>query len=147
MTIVISRLTERNIEVRGDPSYRNKACPQEGAEQITLFNELRAKYPKLADVAIHPKNEGKRFGWQANADRMMGSLNTGASDVIIPGFPTCIVELKRQDRTCSSIEDDQIEYLVAGQDLGCWVCVALGWQAALDFIAEWYQANYENFAG
>ena len=124
------------LRVVGDQSYRNKDCPREEAEQITFFAELRKRHPGLWSVAIHPKNEGRRTAQQANRDRATGSLNKGASDVIIPCCQPIIIEMKRQDHTVSSWEDGQQEYLESAQTLGARVCVALGWRAAMQFVDE-----------
>ena len=91
---------------------------------------------KLWSIAIHPKNEGRRTAQQANRDRATGSLNKGASDVIIPCCTPIIIEMKRQDHTMSSWEDEQQEYLESAQTLGSRVCVALGWRAAMQFVDE-----------
>ena len=124
------------LRVVGDQSYRNKDCPREEAEQITFFAELRKKHPALWSIAIHPKNEGRRTAQQANRDRATGSLNKGASDVIIPCCQPIIIEMKRQDHTMSHWEDGQQEYLAYAQTLGARVCVALGWRAAMQFVDE-----------
>ena len=122
------------IRVVGDQSYRNKDCPREEAEQITFFAELRKRHHLLWSIAIHPKNEGRRTAQQANRDRATGSLNKGASDVIIPCSPPIIIEMKRQDHTASSWEEGQQEYLAHAQTLGARVCVALGWRAACSLL-------------
>src|SRR5690554_7745661 len=94
----------------GDRSYRG-SCPQEGAEQVTFFNRLRKEHPDTwGRLAIHPKNEGKRRGGQFQQlarDKAMG-LSPGASDIIIPGSPAFIVEMKRRDHTQSTWQPGQL---------------------------------------
>jgi len=123
----------------GDRSYRG-SCPQEGAEQVTFFNRLRKEHPDTwGRLAIHPKNEGKRRGGQFQQlarDKAMG-LSPGASDIIIPGSPAFVVEMKRQDHTQSSWQPGQLAYLEAAKDAGCFVGVALGWEGAWMAFQEW----------
>lgn len=135
-------IRERGIEIVGDTAWRG-VCDVEDAELVTYFNQLNKLLPQVRACALHIPNEKKRNHGQLQIDRAKGSLNTGASDIVVPGFPTLIIELKRQDHTESSISSDQLDYLAAAQKLDCWVCVALGWRAALDFTVRWYDTNYE----
>lgn len=124
------------IPVYGDTSYRGD-CPFESAEHATFFAELRRSHPEIyGRIAIHPKNEGKRYKYQAARDHVMG-LSKGAPDIIIPGQKTFCCELKRQDHTKSRLGKDQKEWLLAAQDAGAFVCVALGWEAAMEAFLEW----------
>lgn len=127
------------LRVYGDTSYRGD-CPLEGAEQVTFFQQLRKAYPdSYGLLAIHPKNEGKRRGAQFQQlarDKAMG-LSPGAADIVIPGRQTFIMEVKRRDHTKSSWQDGQLPYLKAAQDAGCFVGVALGWEAAWEAFREW----------
>lgn len=125
-----------DITVFGDPRYRGE-CPAEGAEQITFFNSLPQD---LRAIAIHPRNEGKRTHQQVKWQKADGTITKGASDIIIPGAPAFICELKRQDHTKSRWQDGQVEYLLACQAAGCFVCVALGWRAAIDAVKQWQMA-------
>lgn len=124
------------LPVYGDMDYRNKKCPQESAEQITFFNTLRREYPELGLIALHPRNEGNRTHQQAAREKAEG-MTAGASDIIIPGSPAFVCELKRQDHTCSRWQDGQLEYLEAAKNNGAFVCVALGHKAALEALQEW----------
>ena len=125
--------------VYGDLSYRGQ-CPPESAEQITFFTELRKQYPDtLGRLALHPKNEAKRKGKDFTAlsrDKAMG-LSPGASDIIIPGNPAFICELKRRDHTKGAWQSEQIPYLEAAHKEGAFACVALGWKAAWAALQEW----------
>lgn len=55
---------------------------------------------------------------------------TGAVDIVIPGNPSFVCELKRRDHTLSKIHDEQVEYLHAAKEAGAFVCIALGADAA-----------------
>lgn len=124
------------IPVYGDISYRGD-CPTESAEQITFFSELRRRYPHtLGVVAVHIKNEGRRTHGQAQWQHAEG-LTKGAADIIIPGATAFVCELKRQDHTKSRFQDGQERYLLAAQDAGAFVCVALGWKAAMEAVEAW----------
>ena len=126
-----------NIPLYGDPNWRGP-CPAETAEAVTLFQAVRAQWPNtLGKLAVHIKNEGKRRHGQVSWDKAQG-LVKGASDVMIPGSPAFVCELKRRDRTKSKISKEQIEYLEAAQENGAWVCIALGWEASFEAVKEWH---------
>lgn len=122
------------IKVFGDVNYRNKKSPSESAEQITFFNEIR-KTP-LGAIAIHVRNEGKFTIGQVQKQKAEG-MTTGAPDIIIPAKISFLCEMKRKDHTLSKWQKGQQEYLIAAQELGAFVCVALGHAAALEAVAEW----------
>jgi len=121
-----------DIPVFGDKSKRGKV-PSEAAEQVTFFAQLRKLHPDLAAIALHPRNEGKRHYAQTNKEKSEG-MNAGASDIIIPCNPPFVCELKRQDHTKSRWQANQVEYLKACKKQGAFVCVALGYAAALEAL-------------
>jgi hypothetical protein len=133
-----------DIKIYGDTSYRGQ-CPPETAEQVTFFARIRKKYPDYGAVAIHPRNEGKRNYLQIASEKAEG-LTKGATDIIIPGSPAFVCELKRRDHTKSSIHKEQEEYLYAAKRLGCFVCIALGVDAAEEAFTE-YLAGREKSVG
>ena len=127
------------LKTYGDTSYRGD-CPLEDAELMTFFNELRIKYPDIAKVAIHPDNEGLILGAAHNAhikQKAKGAIRNGAADIIICGCPTFVCEMKRQDHTKSKWQDGQLDFLQTSQKLGAFVCVALGYEAALQALNDW----------
>ncbi len=109
-------------------------CPLEAAEQVTVINYIRKKCPNV----LHPRNEGKRNRNQIELEKAEG-LIAGASDVIIPGSPSFVCELKRKDRTKSTVSKVQIDFLKWCKELGCFVCVAYGHKAALEAFNDWYR--------
>lgn len=129
------------ISVFGDKKYRGD-CPLEDADLITFFNQLRKKYPLLADVALHIKNEGKRNVRQVQRDRAKGALNSGASDIVIVGAPAFVCELKRKDHTKSTITAEQVTFLNNAENSGAFVCVALGWEAAMIAVDTYLECHY-----
>lgn len=127
------------IKVYGDTSYRGN-CPKEVLEQVTFFGRLRREYPDtLGLIAFHVRNEGKRNHLEAATHKAEG-MTTGAADIIIPGAPTFICELKRRDHTKSSISNEQVAFLRAAQAAGSTVCIALGvdaaWEALHAYLAR-----------
>lgn len=131
------------LSVFGSQDYRGE-CPQELAEQITFFQWLQRSYPDLHRIAVHPRNEGKRTYHQARMQRLEGSLNVGASDVIIPGRVSFVCEIKRQDHTKSRWQKGQLEYLEAAHNAGAFVCVALGAQAAMEALECYITQTMKN---
>lgn len=125
------------IKVYGDPNYRDKKCPREAAEQVTFFNQLRKAYPNTYGlVAVHNRNEGKKTVAQVAKEKMEGMVS-GAPDVMIPGAPSFLCELKRKDRTLSALQEGQMPYLEAAQRMGAFCCIAFGWEAAWEAFEEW----------
>lgn len=121
-------------------AYRGK-CKKEQAEQIDVFAWLRFHHPALAAIAVHPKIEGKRTYGQAHFDKKDGSINKGASDIIIPCSPPFVCELKRADHTKSKWQEGQIDYLLGCEKLGAFVCVALGLEGFKQAIEEYLKAT------
>lgn len=126
-----------DIKIYGDINHRDKNCRKEWAEQKEFFGFLKEQKPRWYEIAIHPKNEGKRTGRQAQIDAEQGALNTGASDIIIPARIPFICEVKCIDHTASKISKDQLRYLRACRDEGAFTCIALGCRAAWQALLEW----------
>lgn len=128
------------IPLYGDSKYRNKNCPKESLSQITFVNSIRSQYPdSYGLILIHPENEGKLINGQFSAvskSRAMG-MSPGASDIIIPGNPAFVCEIKRADRTLSDITQEQLDYLYAAKTAGAFVCIALGHEAAMNAFNQW----------
>jgi len=47
--------------------------------------------------------------------------------------------MKRQDHTKSKWQPGQLEYLEAAHYAGAFVCVALGWEAAMEAVEDWLE--------
>jgi len=125
-----------NIAVYGDQTYKGE-CPSEGVEQVTFFTRLRMRYPdSWGIIAIHPRNEGIRTWAKAAIEKAEG-MAKGAADIIIPGSPSFVCEIKRRDHSKSKWQDGQQEYLNAAQKAGSFVCVALGADAAILAFEEY----------
>jgi hypothetical protein len=126
------------LKVYGDLSFRlpRNQLPSEIDEQITVFNNLRRDYPQLAKIAMHVRNEGKKTPQAVMREKAEGMVS-GAADIVIPARQTFVCELKKRDHTKSHWQPLQLEYLEACHHAGAFVCVALGYEAALEAIAEW----------
>ena len=128
-----------HIQVFGDVCFMGD-CPTEDAELITFFNELAKLYPSLAKVAIHPDNEGLVLGsghLHHARQKAKGAIKKGAADIVICGNPTFVCEMKRQDHTKSRWQDGQLEFLEYGLKNGAFVCIALGYESALEAVKDW----------
>ncbi|HMY00149.1 MAG TPA: hypothetical protein PKC44_10295 [Agitococcus sp.] len=128
-----------HIQVFGDVCFMGD-CPTEDAELITFFNELAKLYPSLAKVAIHPDNEGLVLGsghLHHARQKAKGAIKKGAADIIICGNPTFVCELKRRDHTKSRWQDGQLDFLEYGLKNGAFVCIALGYESALEAVKDW----------
>lgn len=124
-----------------DSGYRGD-CPKESSEQKHLVKEIRSRFPKtIGKVLFHVENEGKRGYGQANYARQQGQTK-GASDLIIPGNPSCVIELKRRNKSLSKVSKEQHDFLVATHELGAFACLCYGAAEALkavdDYINEYY---------
>ena len=128
-----------HIQVFGDVCFMGD-CPTEDAELITFFNELAKLYPSLAKVAIHPDNEGLVLGsghLHHARQKAKGAIKKGAADIVICGNPTFVCELKRRDHTKSRWQDGQLDFLEYGLKNGAFVCIALGYESALEAVKDW----------
>jgi len=127
------------LRVYGDLAFRG-ACPKEDVEQASFFGRIRREYPETWGVlALHPRNEGLLVGGQFHAIRKHRAegMTAGAPDIVIPGSPAFLCELKRQDHTKSAWQEGQQAYLAAAMAAGAFACVALGAAAAWSALAEW----------
>lgn len=128
------------LMVYGDQTYQGP-CPKEDVEQVSLFNRIRKEYPdSWGRLALHPRNEGLKEKGQFSTvmKHAAEGMTPGASDVIIPGAPSFVCEIKRRDHTLSSWQPGQVDYLEAAHNAGAFACVALGaigaWQAFIAWV-------------
>lgn len=124
------------LNVVGDKNFRGN-CPSEAAELMTFFNVVRTDFKNIP--ALHIRNEGKRSNIQSAIEKAQG-MHPGAADIIIPGSPTLVIELKRQDHTKSKWQPYQLDFLRDSIMLGARVSVCLGHRAALQEFIEWHRS-------
>lgn len=133
----------KEIQVYGTPS---KEFYTEGNEQITFVNLIRRDYPDTyGKIITHVKNERQLRGSQFSAiarDRAMGQVK-GCSDIIIPGNPAFVCEIKSRSAR-AKISDEQIEYLLAAKECGAFACVAIGYAGAIEAFNDWLKINKNN---
>jgi hypothetical protein len=132
------------IPIFGNLDYRGAICLREDAEQKQFFATLRAIYPKTWGViATHVPNEMGGDSVVRTIRAKAVGLTPGACDIIIPGNPTFCCEMKRRNSQKSHTNKSQIDYLVAAQAAGAFVCYALGSDAALEAFSVWREALNE----
>lgn len=127
-------------KVYGDLSSRGK-CISEDAVHIAFVAWIRHNHQSEALLLLHPKNEGKRTPQQVAMDKKMGSITKGASDIIIPGNPAFVCELKKDDPTKCHWQPGQEDYLNIAHEHGAFACVAFGLNAAKDAFIDWQRIN------
>jgi hypothetical protein len=135
------QLRDCPVPIYGDTNFRGK-CPKEELEQVTFFNRLRREYPDTYGlIALHPRNEQQLRGSQHRTmiTQKAEGMTPGAADIIIPGSPAFVCEMKRQDHTLSTWKPGQEEYLAAAQAAGAFACVAFGYEAAWAAFIQWRQ--------
>ena len=134
------------LEVYGDKGFRGE-CPKEDAELTTFFNQLRATMPETSSLVFHVSNEGKRTYRQAKFASMKGMV-PGMADIVCVGARAGLIEMKRLDHTKSTWQKNQLQVLKDAKEAGAFVCVALGWESAMDAVKEWRKClggiRYEN---
>lgn len=123
------------LKTYGDKSFRGE-CAKEDAELSTFFNILRRDYPELAQRGWHTETEGKKNHAQVTASKMKGEL-AGVSDIVIIGRVPFICELKRLDHTKSVWQKGQLPFLESCHNAGAFVCLALGYKAAIEALEDW----------
>lgn len=131
---------DSRIKIYGKIDYRD-GKRNETAQAQTFVNQVRKKYPHL--LIMHIKNEGRKTKAQADFDKSMGML-TGASDFIILGSPTFCLEMKNADHTMSTISKQQVDFLIKASSQGCFACVALGWEGAMQAVEDWLKITVAN---
>lgn len=122
------------MRIYGTPT--KDPCPSEKVEMASFFNRLRREHPQLGAIALHIRNEGKRTAMQHSAMVGEGGFVKGASDVVIPGNPAFVMEMKSRAKT-AKVSKEQVAYLESCAAQGAFTCVALGAVAAWDALEEW----------
>lgn len=107
--------------------------PSEAAEMATFFSQLP---DNLKRIALHIRNEGSMSHAQVMKLKIGGGYIKGASDIIIPGNPTFVCEMKSLSKT-SRVAREQKEYLNAAADNGAFAVLAYGYKSALEAVKDW----------
>lgn len=129
--------------IPGIPIYgtKDKSCKiSEAYHMVTFFNSLRINFPEsYGAIAVHIRNESQRTAQQAIRHKIEGMVS-GCSDIIIPGNPSFVCEMKSRS-PAAKVSNEQIKYLLAAKNNGSFVCVALGHEAAWQAFNEWRVIN------
>lgn len=107
--------------------------PSEAMEMATFFTQLP---DNLKSIAIHVRNEGRMSHAQLAKIKSAGGYIKGASDIIIPGSPTFVCELKSLSKK-SRVSKEQKIYLDNAAQNGAFAVLAYGWEAAMEAVKEW----------
>ena len=110
--------------------------PSEAAEMTTFFGELKRRYPDIAGLALHIRNENDGDYQRTKNAKMEGGFIRGAPDIVIMGKPTFLCEMKSKSKK-SVVSKDQLKFLENADKRGCFCCVAYGWEAAMQAVEDW----------
>lgn len=123
------------VRIYGEARLKN--APSESLEMATFFSRLRRVYPdSYGSLAIHVRNEGKRSFSEINKMKIEGGWVKGTPDIIIPGAPSFLCELKSM-KIGSKASKEQIMYLESAISIGAFACIAYGHEAAWEAFKEW----------
>lgn len=130
------RKAEDGIRVY-DSHYRGP-CNTERGEHISCMSWLELHYPERWPLIFHAANETKGTAQHMVMRRRMG-VKPGVSDIIDIGGPVGAFELKRQDRTRSSVSAAQRDFLTANALAGGFSAVCYGYEcfrlAFIDYVS------------
>ena len=69
-------------------------------------------------------------------EKIQGGFVTGAADIVIPGNPTFVCEMKSQSPR-AKLSEEQETYLNNCLSKGSFVCISLGHKAAMEAFLDW----------
>lgn len=120
-----------------DSGYRGE-CPSERVEQINVMGWLEKNHPDRWPLIWHTPNEIKASPQYMAMRKKMG-VKSGIADVIDFGVVRGAFELKREDRTKSSVSKEQRDHLGAVDASGGFAAIVYGYQQFLlaysDYLA------------
>lgn len=109
-----------------DPNYRGE-CRSERCEQIDCISWLKAIHPDRWPLIFHCPGETKASP-QHMQMRAKEGVKPGPPDIIDLGGIVGLFELKRLDRTKSSVSKDQKEFLLNGSNAGHFAAICYGFE-------------------
>lgn len=121
-----------------DSNYRGQ-CPSERVEQINAMSWLSVHHADRYDLVCHVPNETRGAALH-HAIRAKEGVKPGIPDILDLGGPILgMFEMKRLDRTKSSVSADQKRILAAGSAAGAFVAICYGAEqfklAYADYVA------------
>ena len=124
------------FKVYGDLEFRGKDI-SEDAVHIAFVAWVRYNHPEIAKGLFHLKNEGRRTPQQVVMDKKMGSILSGASDIMILGCPSLVLEIKIKDMNSAVWQPNQEQFLNDADANGSFACVAGGLDACKEAFNAW----------
>lgn len=112
-----------------DSGYRGE-CPSERVEQINVMGWLEKNHPDRWPLIWHTPNEIKASPQHMAMRKKMG-VKSGIADVIDFGAVRGAFELKREDRTKSSVSKEQRDHLEAVYASGGFAAIVYGYSQFL----------------
>lgn len=112
--------------------------------QIEIFDWIRTQ-PRIAKVAFHVPNEGRRSFYYGKILKEMG-MKRGVSDICIPiarpGYHGLFIELKAKNKRgkYNTATENQMRFIRDMQFEGYYACICNGAAEAIDKI-KWYIAS------
>lgn len=119
-----------------DSHYRGE-CRKEELEQIDCASWLQHNHPDRWPLCYHVPNETKATAHYMQKRQKMG-VKSGVSDIIDFGLVRGAFELKRLDRTKSTVSKEQREFLTGVDESGGFAAICYGFvefkNAYTDFL-------------
>ena len=109
-----------------DSHYRGE-CRTERCEQIDCISWLKHNHPDRWPLIFHVPNETKAKA-QHMQMRAKEGVKPGPPDIIDLGGIVGLFELKRLDRTKSSVSKEQKEFLLNGSNAGHFAAICYGFE-------------------
>ena len=116
--------------------------PKEDAEQRQLNGHCSVKWPDLAPMMYHIINESGGMGssqYGSALNRLGRKKGVPDWPVMIPknGYHGLYIELKRSRKRDSSVDKEQVKFLLQAESLGYKCVICYGYKAALHVIEEY----------
>lgn len=109
-----------------DSGHRGE-CRTERPEHIDAISWLKHNHPDRWPLIFHPPNETRGKG-NHHIIREKEGVKSGPPDIIDLGGVVGLFEMKRMDRTRSSISKEQRAFLQAGADAGHFAAICYGFE-------------------
>lgn len=125
-------VTDKGLYLEYYAGPTGKKSPPEKAEQKSTAGWMRKNYPDL--LFFHPVNESGNGGSKQRGSELneMGRL-AGISDWVIleprGGHPYALIELKRENKSDSSVNKEQKDVFAKASALGAFCAVCYGREA------------------
>lgn len=135
--MIISERNSKGVVCYWDDELNasDKKSPLEDNEAVNFYSHAINRWPWLKGRLFHVANESKSQPQYRSKLSQMG-LASGVADYIVVNNPPVAIELKRSRKRDSSYSNGQISWLLDAEDSGWQVCIAYGWQAAMQALDD-----------